>query len=78
MLGVGAIPAVPGEGLIHIPRSCDWLSIREAGFNFLDFQARQYRASKYNTSRGRGFKTLIKPSPEAVKRHWAKLSETIG
>jgi RNA-directed DNA polymerase len=50
----------------------------EAGFNFLGFQVRQYRASKYNTSRGRGFKTLIKPSPEAVKRHWAKLSEIIS
>jgi RNA-directed DNA polymerase len=50
----------------------------EAGFNFLGFQVRQYPASKYNTSRGRGFKTLIKPSNEAVKRHWAKLSETIS
>jgi RNA-directed DNA polymerase len=49
----------------------------DAGFNFLGFQVRQYRASKYNTSRGRGFKTLIKPSQEAVKRHWAKLSEII-
>ena len=43
----------------------------EAGFNFLGFQVRQYRASKYNTARGRGFKTLIRPSQEAVKRHWA-------
>jgi RNA-directed DNA polymerase len=50
----------------------------EAGFNFLGFHVRQYQASKYNTSRGRGFKTLIKPSKEAVKRHWAKLSETIS
>ena len=50
----------------------------EAGFHFLGFQIRHYRASKYNTSRGRGFKTLIKPSLEAVKRHWAKLSETIS
>jgi RNA-directed DNA polymerase len=31
----------------------------------------------YTTSRGRGFKTLITPSQEAVKRHWAKLSEII-
>ena len=50
----------------------------EAGFNFLGFQVRQYHASKYNTSRGRGFKTLITPSPEAVKRHWARLSELIS
>jgi RNA-directed DNA polymerase len=50
----------------------------EAGFNFLGFQVRQYRASKYNTARGRGFKTLITPSTEAVKRHWAQLSEIIS
>jgi RNA-directed DNA polymerase len=49
----------------------------EAGFNFLGFQVRQYRASKDNTSRGRGFKTLIRPSKEAVKRHGAQLSERI-
>jgi len=49
----------------------------EAGFNFLGFQVRQHRASKDNTSRGRGFTTLIRPSKEAVKRHWAKLSEII-
>jgi RNA-directed DNA polymerase len=50
----------------------------EAGFNFLGFQVRQYRASKYNTSRGRGFKTLIRPSHEAVKRHWTTLSALIS
>jgi RNA-directed DNA polymerase len=50
----------------------------EAGFNFLGFNVRQHHASKYNTSRGRGFKTLIRPSPEAVKRHWATLSEQIS
>jgi RNA-directed DNA polymerase len=50
----------------------------EAGFNFLGFQVRQYHASKYNTSRGRGFKTLITPSPKAVKRHWERLSELIS
>jgi RNA-directed DNA polymerase len=50
----------------------------EAGFNFLGFQVRQYRASKYNTARGRGFKTLIRPSQEAVKRHWATLAALIS
>jgi RNA-directed DNA polymerase len=50
----------------------------EAGFNFLGFQVRQYRASKYNTARGRGFKTLIRPSQEAVKRHWTTLSALIS
>jgi len=50
----------------------------EAGFNFLGFSVRQHQASKYNTSRGRGVKTLIRPTTEAVKRHWAKLSEIIS
>ena len=50
----------------------------EAGFNFLGFQVRQYRASQYKTARGRGFKTLIRPSKEAVKRHWATLSALIS
>jgi len=50
----------------------------EAGFNFLGFQVRQYRASKYNTAQGRGFKTLIRPSHEAMKRHWATLSALIS
>lgn len=50
----------------------------EAGFNFLGFQVCQYRASKYNTARGRGFKTLIRPSQKAVKRHWATLSALIS
>jgi RNA-directed DNA polymerase len=49
-----------------------------AGFDFLGFTIRQHRASKYNTARGRGFKTLITPSQEAVKRHWAQLSEIIS
>jgi len=50
----------------------------EAGFNFLGFQVRQYRASKYNTAQGRGFKTLIRPSHGAMKRHWAMLSALIS
>jgi RNA-directed DNA polymerase len=47
----------------------------EAGFNCLGFQVRQDHASQSNTSRGRGVKTRITPSPEAVKRHGARLSE---
>jgi len=49
-----------------------------AGFNFLGFHVGQYRARKYNTARGRGFKTLIRPSKEAVQRHWATLSALIS
>jgi RNA-directed DNA polymerase len=50
----------------------------EAGFNFLGFQVRQYPVSKYNTVQGHGFKTLIKPSKEAIKRHYRQLAETIN
>jgi RNA-directed DNA polymerase len=49
----------------------------QAGFNCLGFEVRQYPASQYNTSRGRGCKTRITPSQEAVNRHWAKRSESI-
>ena len=50
----------------------------EAGFNFLGFQVRHYPASKDNTAQGRGFKTLIKPSKDAIKRHYRQLAETIS
>ncbi len=45
------------------------------GFNFLGFEIRQYPVSRYNAKRG--FKTLIKPSREAIKRHHAHLCEVI-
>ncbi len=47
------------------------------GFSFLGFEIRQYPASQYNTQ-GRGFKTLIKPGKEAIKRHYRQLAETIN
>jgi RNA-directed DNA polymerase len=43
------------------------------GFNFLGFEVRQYPVGKHHsgTLSGRklGFKTLIRPSKEAIKRH---------
>ena len=53
------------------------------GFNFLGFNIRQYPVGKYQSGKdGRGmklgFKTLIKPSDESIKRHYAKLAEIIG
>jgi RNA-directed DNA polymerase len=52
------------------------------GFDFLGFQVRQYQVGKYHTGRRRdgspiGFKTLIKPSREAQKRHKHILKTTI-
>jgi RNA-directed DNA polymerase len=45
------------------------------GFDFLGFSVRPYRVSQCNTGTGRGFKTLIKPSADAIKRHGKALSE---
>jgi len=51
------------------------------GFNFLGFNIRQYPVGKYQSGKihGKtlGFKTLIKPSDESIKRHYAELSEII-
>jgi RNA-directed DNA polymerase len=52
------------------------------GFDFLGFQVRQYKVGKYRSgknTRGRllGFKTLIKPSKEAQKRHHLKMKDII-
>jgi RNA-directed DNA polymerase len=48
----------------------------KAGFDFLGFEVRQYPVSRYNAKRG--YKTLIKPSRPAVKRHYTQLCAIIG
>ena len=50
----------------------------KAGLTFLGFDIRQYPVSNYNTVQGGGYKTLIKPSKDAIKRHYRQLAETIG
>jgi RNA-directed DNA polymerase len=50
------------------------------GFDFLGFNIRQYRVGKHRTRtyRGKpGFKTLIKPSRSAVKRHLHEIRDII-
>ncbi|MCP3870142.1 MAG: group II intron reverse transcriptase/maturase, partial [Gammaproteobacteria bacterium] len=47
------------------------------GFDFLGFNIRQYKVSKYKSSNGRGFKTLIKPSRDSIKSHNEKLAKII-
>jgi len=53
----------------------------ELGFNFLGFHIRQYAVGKYKSGRNRfhllGFKTIIKPSKEGVKRHYQKIKEMV-
>ncbi|HKA54235.1 MAG TPA: group II intron maturase-specific domain-containing protein, partial [Candidatus Binatia bacterium] len=48
----------------------------QAGFTFLGFEIRQHPVSRYNAKRG--FKTLIRPSQEAMKRHDAQLKTIIA
>ncbi len=52
------------------------------GFDFLGFNIRQYPVGKYQSgknTRGKtlGFKTIIKPSKESIKKHYQKLNHTI-
>jgi len=52
----------------------------QAGFDFLGFNIRQYHVGRYKTRTYRGqagFKTLIRPSKEAQKRHLAHLKQVI-
>lgn len=52
----------------------------QTGFDFLGFNVRQYRVGKHRTRtyRGKpGFKTLIKPSQEAVRRHLDEIRKVI-
>ncbi|MEW6730210.1 MAG: group II intron maturase-specific domain-containing protein [Acidobacteriota bacterium] len=56
---------------------------KESGFNFLGFQIRQFPVSKYETGHNPsgvrlGFKTIIEPSKEAIKRHHLNLKEVIS
>ncbi|MGL5075425.1 MAG: group II intron reverse transcriptase, partial [Waterburya sp.] len=53
------------------------------GFNFLDFNIRQYPVGKYQSGKNvkgekLGFKTLIKPSDESIKRHYDDLAQVIS
>ncbi len=51
------------------------------GFDFLGFRVRQYRVGRHHSGRCRGhvlgFKTIITPSPQAVKRHHAALHAVV-
>lgn len=54
----------------------------QTGFDYLGFNVRQYPVEDINSATDRkgkklGFKTLIKPSKEAIKRHTRVLKQTI-
>ena len=55
---------------------------KKPGFDFLGFNIRQYQVGKCNSGKSTngkllGFKTIIKPSEESVRRHYQKISETV-
>jgi RNA-directed DNA polymerase len=65
-------------------RMCHTLESLEGqppGFDFLGFNVRQYRVGKYQSGRHNGkllgFKTLIKPSKDAIKRHRQALRQVV-
>lgn len=52
----------------------------KVGFEFLGFHIRQYPVGKHQSGRHRngtrlGFKTIIKPSPDSIKRHKGKVKK---
>jgi RNA-directed DNA polymerase len=54
-----------------------------SGFEFLGFNIRQYKLGKHKSGKSRngkrlGFKTLIKPSKEKVKKHYETIAEVIS
>jgi RNA-directed DNA polymerase len=58
--------------VVHTSEGFDFL-----GFNIRQYPVGQYRAAKNTHGKNLGFKTLIKPSNEAIKRHLKKIGETI-
>ena len=59
------------------------LDKHQPGFDFLGFNIRQYKVGKYQSGKNGqgkllGFKTVIRPSSDSVRRHYLKLSKTIG
>jgi len=52
---------------------------QKPGFDFLSFNVRQYKVSKYNSGkRMKGFKTLIKPSKNSIQRHKDQIKKVVS
>lgn len=45
----------------------------KSGFDFLGYNVRQYKVNNTKS----GFKTLIKPSKKAIKKHYEKIAQTV-
>ena len=66
----------------RIVHTLNELNDNKPGFNFLGFNIRQYKVGKYQSGKRTngeplGYKTIIKPSDESVKRHYQKIADTI-
>ena len=66
----------------EIVHTLDSYEGRKPGFNFLGFNIRQYRVGKNSSgqlSNGKrlGFKTLIKPTKEACKKHQEEIAKVV-
>ena len=66
----------------RIVHTLNELNGNKPGFNFLGFNIRQYKVGKYQSGKNTngeilGFKTIIKPSDESVKRHYQKIADTV-
>ena len=65
-----------------IVHTLNYLDDIKPGFNFLGFNIRQYHMGKYQSGKNSngtplGFKTIIKPAKDSIKRHYHKMSDTI-
>ena len=67
----------------RIVHTLNELNGQKPGFNFLGFKIRQYKVGKYQSGKNSngellGFKTIIKPSKESVKKHYQKIADTVN
>lgn len=68
---------------LELSESKTRISSTADGFNFLGFNIRQYQAGKYHSGKSTngellGYKTLIKPAQEKVKKHYDKIADIIS
>lgn len=68
---------------LELSESKTRISSTADGFNFLGFNIRQYQVGKYHSGKSTngeslGYKTLIKPAQEKVKKHYDKIADIIS
>jgi RNA-directed DNA polymerase len=71
-----------GEAGLEISEEKTRITNTNDGFDFLGFNIRQHNVGKYNSGKSPhgellGFKTLITPSKEKIKKHYKKIAEVI-